>query len=66
MVLILIIWILALISAVIFGWAQEWRSEIRLAANFQGRQISRNLAEAGIHYALFKLMEAGQFDLWAY
>jgi len=60
-VLILIIWILALISAVIFGWAQEWRSEIRLAANFQGRQISRNLAEAGIHYALFKMMEARQF-----
>ena len=61
MVLILIIWILALISAVIFGWAQEWRSEIRLAANFRGKQISRNLAEAGIHYALFKLEEARQF-----
>lgn len=62
MVLVLIIWILALISAVIFGWAQEWRSEIMLEANFRGRQISRNLAEAGIHYALFKLEEARQLQ----
>ena len=59
-VLVLILWVLALISAVIFGWAQEWRSEIKLAANFRGKQISRNLAEAGIHYALFKLEEVRQ------
>lgn len=62
MVLVLILWVLALISAVVFGWAREWRSEIRLAANFRGQQISRNLAEAGINYALFKLEEARQFQ----
>lgn len=60
-VLVLILWVLALITAIVLGWAQEWRSEIRLAANFRGTQISRNLAEAGIYYALFKLEEVRQF-----
>ena len=57
-ILLLVLWIIALLSVVVLSWAQEWRTEIKLAANFRGAQQCHSLAEAGIYYALAKLMEA--------
>lgn len=57
-ILLLVIWVIALLSVVVLGWAQEWRTEIKLAANFRGDQQCHSLAEAGVYYALAKLMEA--------
>ncbi|MFZ5453094.1 MAG: general secretion pathway protein GspK [Thermodesulfobacteriota bacterium] len=57
-ILLLVIWVIALLSVVVLSWAQEWRTEIKLAANFRGAQQCHSLAEAGIYYALAKLMEA--------
>ncbi|MGB6064209.1 MAG: general secretion pathway protein GspK [Desulfomonilaceae bacterium] len=52
--------ILALISVLVLSWAQEWRTELQLAANFKEARQSRRLAEAGIYYALGRLLE-GKF-----
>jgi general secretion pathway protein K len=57
-ILLLVIWILALLSVVILGWAEEWRTEIKLAANFRDDRQCHHLAEAGVYYALAKLTEA--------
>ena len=57
-ILLLVLWIIALLSVVVLGWAQEWRTEIKLAANFREARQCRNLAEAGIYYGLAKLVEA--------
>jgi general secretion pathway protein K len=57
-VLLLVLWVLALLSVVILSWAEEWRTEIRLAANFREARQCHSLAEAGIYYALAKLSEA--------
>ena len=54
----LVIWVLALLSVVVLSWAQEWRTEIRLAANFREERQCRRLAEAGVYYALAKLVAA--------
>ena len=54
-ILLLVIWILTLLSVVVLSWAQEWRTEIRLAANFRDDRQCHHLAEAGIYYALAKL-----------
>lgn len=59
-ILLLVLWILALLSVVVLSWAQEWRTEIQLAANFRESRQGRSLAEAGIYYALAKMME-GKF-----
>jgi general secretion pathway protein K len=53
-----VLWVLALLSVVVLSWAQEWRTEIRLAANFREARQCHSLAEAGIHYALAKIAEA--------
>lgn len=52
------LWVLALLSVVVLSWAQEWRTEIRLAANFREARQCHSLAEAGIYYALAKMTEA--------
>lgn len=57
-ILLLVIWILALLSVVVLSWAQEWRTEIRLSANFRDDRQCHSLAEAGVHYALTKLTQA--------
>jgi general secretion pathway protein K len=57
-ILLLVIWILALLSVVILSWAEEWRTEIRLAANYRDDRQCHHLAEAGVYYALAKLTEA--------
>lgn len=57
-ILLLVIWILALLSVVVLSWAQEWRTEIRLSANFRDDRQCHHLAEAGIYYALTKLTAA--------
>lgn len=62
-VLLLVLWVLALISVVVLGWAQEWRTELKLAANFREGHQSRRLAEAGVYYALGKLVEARVAEL---
>ncbi len=62
-VLLLVLWVLALISVVVLGWAQEWRTELKLAANFREGHQSRRLAEAGVYYAVGKLVEARVADL---
>lgn len=56
-ILLLVMWILVLISVVVLSWAQEWRTEIKLTANYRDAQECRRLAEAGIYYALGKLAE---------
>ena len=66
-VLLLVILVLALISVLILSWAQEWRTELRLAANFREAHQCRRLAEAGVYYALGKLVstkieEVGQLQ----
>jgi len=66
-VLLLVILVLALISVLILSWAQEWRTELRLAANFREAHQCRRLAEAGVYYALGKLVstkieEAGRLQ----
>ena len=55
-VLLLVILVLALISVLILSWAQEWRTELRLAANFREAHQCRRLAEAGVYYAMGKLV----------
>jgi general secretion pathway protein K len=55
-VLLLVLWVLALLSALILSWAQEWRTELKLAENFRQGHQSRRLAEGGVYYALGKLM----------
>ncbi len=57
-ILLLVLWVLALLSVVVLSWAQEWRGEIRLAANFREAHQCRRLAEAGVYYALAKMTEA--------
>ena len=57
-VLLLVILILTLISVLILSWAQEWRTELKLASNFGEAHKCQRLAEAGIYYALGKMMTA--------
>jgi general secretion pathway protein K len=57
-VLLLVILILSLISVLILSWAQEWRTELKLAGNFGEAHKCQRLAEAGIYYALGKMMTA--------
>jgi general secretion pathway protein K len=62
-VLLLIILILTLISVLILSWAQEWRTELKLAGNFGEAHKCQRLAEAGIYYALGKMMIAKAGEL---
>jgi general secretion pathway protein K len=55
-VLLLVLLILTLISVMVLSWAQEWRTELKLASNFGEAHKSQRLAEAGIYYSLGKLM----------
>lgn len=57
-VLLLVLLILTLISVLVLSWAQEWRTELKLASNFGEAHKCQRLAEAGIYYALGKLMTA--------
>jgi general secretion pathway protein K len=57
-VLLLIILVLALISVLVLSWAQEWRIELKLAANYRDAHKCRRLAEGGIYYALGKVLTA--------
>ena len=57
-VLLLVILILTLISVLVLSWAQEWRTELKLASNFGEAHKCQGLAEAGIYYALGKLVAA--------
>ncbi len=56
-VLLLVLLILTLISVMVLSWAQEWRTELLLAANFREATQCRRLAEGGVYYALGKLLE---------
>jgi general secretion pathway protein K len=62
-VLLLVILILTLISVLILSWAQEWRTELKLAGNFGEAHKCQRLAEAGIYYALGKMMTAKAEEL---
>ena len=57
-VLLVMTWVIALISVVILGWMEEWRTEIKLAANYYNQRKCHYLAQGGIYYALGKLVEA--------
>jgi general secretion pathway protein K len=57
-VLLMVILVLALISVLVLSWGQEWRTELRLAANFREAHQCRRLAEAVFYYALGKLVSA--------
>ena len=54
----LVILILALISVLVLAWAHEWRMELKLTTNFRRMNQSRRLAEAGVYYAIGKLVAA--------
>jgi general secretion pathway protein K len=41
----------------VLTWAQEWRTELQLAANYREARQCRRLAEAGVYYALGKVLE---------
>jgi general secretion pathway protein K len=56
-VLLLVLMILTLISVLVLSWAQEWRTELLLAANFREASQCRRLAEGGVYYAMGKLLE---------
>ena len=56
-VLLLVLLILTLISVMVLSWAQEWRTELLLAANFREASQCRRLAEGGVYYAMGKLLE---------
>jgi general secretion pathway protein K len=64
-VLLLVMLILTLISVMILSWAQEWRTELKLTGNFVQVQKARRLAEAGIYYALKKLVSAKTAEMIA-
>jgi len=53
-----VVLILALISLVVLSWAREWRTELRLTENFREAHQCRRLAEAGVYFALGKLVMA--------
>jgi general secretion pathway protein K len=57
-VLLLVILVLVLISVLVLSWGQEWRTELRLAANFREEHRCCRLAEAGIYYAMGKMVGA--------
>jgi general secretion pathway protein K len=57
-VLLLVIMILTLISVLVLSWAQEWRTELKLAGNFGEAHKCQRLAEAGVYYALGKLLSS--------
>jgi len=62
-VLLLVIMILTLISVLVLSWAQEWRTELKLASNFAEAHKCQRLAEAGIYYALGKLVTAKTVEM---
>jgi general secretion pathway protein K len=62
-VLLLVIMILTLISVLVLSWAQEWRTELKLASNFGEAHKCQRLAEAGVYYALGKLVTAKTAEL---
>ncbi|MFZ5447271.1 MAG: general secretion pathway protein GspK [Thermodesulfobacteriota bacterium] len=55
-VLVLVLLVLALISVLVLSWSQEWQTELKLAGNFRENRQNRRLAEAGVYYALGKLL----------
>jgi general secretion pathway protein K len=55
-VLVLMLLILTLISVLVLSWARELRTELKLASNFGEAHKCQRLAEAGIYYALGKLL----------
>src|SRR4030042_5974188 len=57
-VLLLVILILTLISVLVLSWAQEWRTELKLASNFGEAHKCHRLAEAGVYFALGKMVIA--------
>ena len=61
-VLLLVMLILALISVLALSWAQEWRTELQLAANFREAHQCQRLAEAGVYYALGKVLEGKMLE----
>ena len=46
----------ALISVLVLGALEEWRTELKLAANFQAKAQCRRLAEGGVYYAIGKIL----------
>jgi general secretion pathway protein K len=62
-VLLLVLLVLSLISVLVLSWAQEWRTELKLASNFGEALTSQRLAEAGIYYALGKVVTAKVAEL---
>jgi general secretion pathway protein K len=65
-VLLLILLILLLISVLVLSWAQEWRTELKLASNFSETLKCQRLAEAGIYYTLGKLVTAKSTEMGTY
>jgi general secretion pathway protein K len=58
--------IMLLISVLVLSWAQEWRTELKLASNFSETRKNQALAEAGIYYGLGKLVAAKNAEMSTY
>jgi general secretion pathway protein K len=61
-VLLLVLWVVALISVLVLSWAQEWRTEVKLAAHFREAHKCRRLAEAGVYYAIGKMVTSKSIE----
>ena len=55
-ILVAVLWLVALVSVLVMGALQEWRTELKLAANFQAKAQCRRLAEGGVYYAIGKII----------
>ena len=55
-ILVSVLWLVALVSVLVLGALQEWRTELKLAANFQAKAQCRRLAEGGVYYAIGKIL----------
>ena len=57
-VLLVVLLILSLLSVLFLSWGKQWATELKLTANFRETNQCRRLAEAGVYYALGKLVAA--------
>jgi general secretion pathway protein K len=58
----MVLLLLALVSVMVLGFAQEWRLELLVARNQLSARQAALLAEGGVYYALGKLIQAQQAE----
>ena len=53
--LVIVLWVLALLTVVVSGFAYSMRTESQLVSNLTGQARARAAAEAGLHFAIVQL-----------